>query len=63
MTSQRKNGHNSVGTLYRVVLGEMAFHYNVNLQQKEQGAVYILTYKANEHRFISVWKLKSGFTW
>jgi len=39
MMSQRKNGRDSVGTLYRVVLGEVAFRYdNVNLQQ--QGASY-----------------------
>jgi len=39
MTSQRKNGHDSVGTLYRVVLGEVAFPYdNVNL---EQGMAYL----------------------
>jgi len=55
MTSQRKNGHNSVGTLYRVVLREVTFRCdNVNLQQK--GARYGVNthYKANAYRFISV---------
>ena len=45
MTSQCRNGGDSVGTLYMVVLGEVAFHYmvvlgevafrydNVNIQQ------------------------------
>ena len=37
MISQRKNGGNSVGTLYKVVLGEVAFRCdNINIQQ--QGA-------------------------
>jgi len=61
MMSQRKNGRNSVGTLYRVVLGEVAFRYDNS--NKKQGMLYILNYKANAHRFISVSKLKSGFAW
>jgi len=54
-TLQRKNGRDSVGTLYRVVLGEVAFCYdNVNLQQK--GARYgVHTYlQGKRAHFISV---------
>jgi len=36
MTSQHKNGGDSRGTLYRVVLGEMAFSYD-NIYMLQQG--------------------------
>jgi len=56
MTSQHKNGCDCVGTLYRVALGEVAFSYHITLiySNKEQGMVYLLTYKVNLHRFISL---------
>ena len=50
-----------VWTLYRIVLREMAFRYDI--QQKGQGEAYIFTYKIDAHSFISVSKLRSGFTW
>jgi len=64
MTSQNKNGGNSRGTLYRVVLVEMVFSYdNVYILQQGEGEVYILTYKTNAWSFVSISKLRSGFTW
>ena len=62
LTSQHKNSSDRVKTLlYRVVLGDMTFYYDdVNIQQ--QGEAYILTYKTKAHNFVSVSKLRSGFT-
>ena len=67
--SQRKNGSNSVGTLYRVVLGlwerwcfamiMLIYIYS----KKGQGEAYILTFQINVHNYISVSKLRSGFAW
>ena len=52
-----------MGTLYRVVSGEMVFSYdNVYILQQREGEVYILTYKTNAHSFVSISKL-TAFTW
>jgi len=59
--SQHKNGGNSGGTLYTVVLGEMAFSYD-NVYILQQG-VCILTYKTNACNFVSISKLRSAFAW
>ena len=50
-----------MGTLYRVVLGKVAFHYdNVSIQQ--QGTKVRCTYLQNKRApFISITKLRSGF--
>jgi len=64
MMSQNKNSVDSRGTLYRVVLGEIAFSYdNIYILQQGEGEAYILTYKTNAHSFAFISKLKSGFTW
>ena len=64
MMSQNKNSVDSRGTLYRVVLGEIAFSYDdIYILQQGEGEVYILTYKTNAHSFVSISKLRSGFAW
>jgi len=63
MMSQNKNGSDSRGTLYRVVLREMAFSYvNVYILQ-QLGRWGIHTYKINARGFASISKLRSGFPW
>ena len=41
--SQHKNGGDNVGTLYRVVLGEMAFSCDNVYILQQGGKIYILT--------------------
>ena len=60
MTSQNRNGGDSWGTLYRVVLRDIYDSVYI-LQQGRRWGIH--TYKTNAHSFASISKLRSGFAW